>query len=444
MSILKRTIITLVSILFIAVAPVTAMAETYFSDGEFEFVKTAKGNGLITSCELTDADIVVPEFVLDYPIAGIGDYAFMNMPTLKSISMPLAVVSIGEYAFAGNSQLFIVRIPKYCNNIASTAFANSPNVTIVGYEDSYAKVFAENNNLAFEPIKTQPNPPITEPTEPSSSEETTSTEPTQPSSSEETTSTEPTAPSSSENTNPTEITEPSSSEATTPSESTQPSSSENTTPTEVTEPSTSEATTPSESTQPSSLENTNPTEVTEPSPTETTTPTEATDPSSTNKPTVPKLNKSSLKLKAGSNAVLKVTGAKVKNWKSFKKTVAIVKNGKVTALKKGNTNIVVTLTNGKKLYCKVKVTTSPTIKVGKKKYSKKTTYSIKHGKKLIVSVSGKAKSIGNKYKTTNKKIAKITSKATAKKIVIKAYKKGKAKITVKVNGVSFTIDIRVT
>ena len=416
MSILKRTIITLVSILFIAVAPVTAMAETYFSDGEFEFVKTDKGNGLITSCELTDADIVVPEFVLDYPIAGIGDYAFMNMPTLKSISMPLAVVSIGEYAFAGNSQLFIVRIPKYCNNIASTAFANSPNVTIVGYEDSYAKVFAENNNLAFEPIKTQPNPPITEPTEPSSSEETTSTEPTQPSSSEETTSTEPTAPSSSENTNPTEITEPSSSEATTPSESTQPSSSENTTPTEVTEP----------------------------SPTETTTPTEATDPSSTNKPTVPKLNKSSLKLKAGSNAVLKVTGAKVKNWKSFKKTVAIVKNGKVTALKKGNTNIVVTLTNGKKLYCKVKVTTSPTIKVGKKKYSKKTTYSIKHGKKLIVSVSGKAKSIGNKYKTTNKKIAKITSKATAKKIVIKAYKKGKAKITVKVNGVSFTIDIRVT
>ena len=48
------------------------------------------------------------------------------------------------------------------------------------------------------------------------------------------------------------------------------------------------------------------------------------------------------------------------------------------------------------------------------------------------------------HKTSNKKIAKITSKATAKKITIKAYKKkGKAVVTLKVNGVTFKIKVKV-
>ena len=399
MSILKRTIVIILSVLTIAVASATAMAETSFSDGEFEFIKTDKGNGIITSCELTDADITVPEFVLDYPIAGIGDCAFMSMPFIKSISMPLSVVSIGEYAFAENPQQFRVNIPKYCDKIASTAFSNSPNVIIVGYEDTFAKTFADNNNLCFEPVKAEHTQPVTKPTE------TNPTEESQPATEAELT------------TSPGDTTEP-----------TEPGFSEGTTPTQFTHQGFTEDATTAETYQPSSPVDIMPVETTDPP---------------TDKISAPKLNKTALKLKAGNTACLKVTGAKVKSWKSSQKTVAAVKNGKVTALRKGKSNIVVTLTNGKKLTCKVTVTTSPAIKVGNKKYSKKTTYLIKHGKKLAVSIVGKAKSAGNKYKTTNKKIAKIISGASAEKAVIRAYKKGKATITLKVNGVSFAIKIKV-
>ncbi len=149
MNILKRTTVFIISVMLIAVASATAMAETYFSDGEFEFIKTDKGNGLITSCELTNGVIAVPEFVLGYPIAGIGDYAFMNMPSLRRISMPLSIVSIGEYAFAENQQIFVVQIPRYCDQIDSTAFANSPNVIIVGKENSSAAQYAAANGIDF-------------------------------------------------------------------------------------------------------------------------------------------------------------------------------------------------------------------------------------------------------------------------------------------------------
>lgn len=166
-------------------------------------------------------------------------------------------------------------------------------------------------------------------------------------------------------------------------------------------------------------------------------------------PTAPaksaKLNKISASLNAGGTLTLKVTNGTVKSWKSSKKSVATVTNkGKVTALTKGSATITATLTNGKKLSCKVKVKTSPTIKIGKKKYSKKTVYTVKRNKTLTVNITGKAASVKNVYKTSNKKIAKITSKATAKKVKIKAYKKkGNATITLKVNGKAFKIKVKV-
>ncbi|MCR5652210.1 MAG: leucine-rich repeat protein [Ruminococcus sp.] len=149
MSTLKKIIAIIISVTLIAAASATAMAETYFSDGKFEFIKTDKGNGLITGCELTKPCINVPEFVLDYPIAGIYDYAFMEVPTLRRITMPLSIVSIGEFAFANNSQTFIVKIPKYCSQIDSTAFFHSPNAVIVGRSDSYAAQYAADNNIDF-------------------------------------------------------------------------------------------------------------------------------------------------------------------------------------------------------------------------------------------------------------------------------------------------------
>ena len=162
------------------------------------------------------------------------------------------------------------------------------------------------------------------------------------------------------------------------------------------------------------------------------------------KDSLAKISYKKLSLKAGKRKTLTIKNGKVKNWKSSNAKVVTVKNGKITTLKKGNAIITATLTSGRKLTCKVKVTSSPTIKIGKKKFNKKTTYSVKRGKKLTVTIAGKAPTMRNVYKTSNKKIAKITSKSTAQKVVIKAYKKkGKVTLTLKVNGVSFKIKVNV-
>lgn len=158
-----------------------------------------------------------------------------------------------------------------------------------------------------------------------------------------------------------------------------------------------------------------------------------------------KLSATKKSLKAGKTYKLTVQNTKAKpKYSSSKKSVATVSsNGKITALKKGNATITVTV-SGKKLKCKVTVTSSPKAKIGKKAFKKSKTYTIKKGRKLTVSITGKASSIKNSYKTSSKKVAKVTSKKNAKTIKIKGLKKGKATIKVTVNkSTTFKIKVKV-
>ena len=183
--------------------------------------------------------------------------------------------------------------------------------------------------------------------------------------------------------------------------------------------------------------------------TEPTTATEATQPAtSATQPTTAApaakvaLNKTSVSLKAGKTATIKVTGTTAKaTFKSSKTSVAkVTKNGKVTGLKKGTATVTVKVA-GKTLKCKVKVTTSPKIKIGKKKFSAKKTYTVKKGKTLKVKVTGKAKAIKNKFKVNKKKGLKVSGATTVK---IKAKKKGTYKVTLTVNkSKKFVIKVKV-
>lgn len=154
------------------------------------------------------------------------------------------------------------------------------------------------------------------------------------------------------------------------------------------------------------------------------------------------LNKTSVSLKAGKTATIKVTGTTAKaTFKSSKTSVAKVSSkGKVTALKKGTATVTVKVA-GKTLKCKVKVTTSPKIKIGKKKFSAKKTYTVKKGKTLKIKVTGKAKAIKNKFKVNKKKGLKVSG---AKTVKIKAKKKGTYKVTLTVNkSMPFVIKVKV-
>ena len=129
-------------------------------------------------------------------------------------------------------------------------------------------------------------------------------------------------------------------------------------------------------------------------------------------------------LKAG------VTGASSKvTWKSANKKIAVVKNGKVTAKKTGTVKIKATA-NG--------ITKTCMITVKKQKLNlAASALELKKGKQ--VKIAAKAVPSGKiTYTTNKKKVATVTSKG-----VVKAKKKGTAKITVQCNGLKKTVTVKV-
>ena len=157
----------------------------------------------------------------------------------------------------------------------------------------------------------------------------------------------------------------------------------------------------------------------------------------------PSLSATSLSLKAGEFDFLMADECEVKSWKSSNKKVAIVEDGNITALKKGTTTITATLTDGKKLTCKVKVTSNPKITIGGKAYKKNKTYTVKKKKSLKVNISGKAFSVDTSCKSSKKSVTKVSKKGVGEKMTIKGVKKGTAKITITVNGVKFVFKVKV-
>lgn len=111
------------------------------------------------------------------------------------------------------------------------------------------------------------------------------------------------------------------------------------------------------------------------------------------------LNKTKTTLYVGQSTTLKLSGAKVKKWKSNDKNIATVnKNGKVVAKKKGTTTIVATTKNGKTYKCKVTI---------KNVSLSKTKVTLEKGKSVTLKLNG---SKVTKWSSDNKKIATVNSK----------------------------------
>ena len=151
-------------------------------------------------------------------------------------------------------------------------------------------------------------------------------------------------------------------------------------------------------------------------------------------------------IKAAGVFTLKVKNAgsaKISYQSSNKKVATVTSKGVVTGLRRGTAIITVTV-GSKKLTCKVTVTNNPVIKIGSKSVSAKKTYTIKEGKTLTLKLYRRVSSIKNTYASSKKSVAKVISKAKVDKVVIKGLKKGKATITIKLNGVrTFKIKVKV-
>ncbi len=145
---------------------------------------------------------------------------------------------------------------------------------------------------------------------------------------------------------------------------------------------------------------------------------------------VSKVTLNSKKLTLGVKETFKLTAKvtpsnaadKKVTWKSSNTKIAAVKNGKITAKKKGSAKITATA-GGKSVSCKVTVKAAPkSLSVTPKNKS------VKKGKSYTLKVKLPKNTASNKitYTSSNKKIATVSAKGK-----VKGVKKGKATITVK-------------
>ena len=79
----------------------------------------------------------------------IVDNLFRGCYSLQSFIVPDAITEIGDNAFRDCENLESVTIPATVTAIGSDAFAENANLTIYGYADSYAQLFAAKKGIKF-------------------------------------------------------------------------------------------------------------------------------------------------------------------------------------------------------------------------------------------------------------------------------------------------------
>ncbi len=90
-------------------------------------------------------------FELPSSLISIEESAFEGT-AITSIDLPENVETIGDYAFANIQTLRNISIPNKTTHIGKNAFKGSTNVTITGAPKGYARVWAHENGIPFNPI----------------------------------------------------------------------------------------------------------------------------------------------------------------------------------------------------------------------------------------------------------------------------------------------------
>ena len=94
-------------------------------------------------------DVLIPCQLNNYPVATIGDGAFMGYFFINNVIIPDSVVAIGTYAFFECSALTSVIIPESVRFIGEKAFAGCENLVIAVAKNSYAQRYAEENGIPY-------------------------------------------------------------------------------------------------------------------------------------------------------------------------------------------------------------------------------------------------------------------------------------------------------
>ncbi|MCH5170211.1 MAG: leucine-rich repeat domain-containing protein [Oscillospiraceae bacterium] len=115
----------------------------YNSESNWENGVLYIGNHLIDAKASVSGDYTVKQGTKT-----LADCA-LSYTAVTSVEIPDSVTHIGSSAFEGCKELTSVIIPDSVTSIWDYAFDGCPSLTIYGYSDSYAKAYAEINNIPF-------------------------------------------------------------------------------------------------------------------------------------------------------------------------------------------------------------------------------------------------------------------------------------------------------
>ena len=106
----------------------------------FDYKLNDDGSAVITGYHGNAASIIIPETLDGYKVVGIGDKAFANNQTIRSLIIPDQITSIGEFAFFACKNLVSVVLPNGIESIPTGAFASCKSLSSIAIPESVTAI----------------------------------------------------------------------------------------------------------------------------------------------------------------------------------------------------------------------------------------------------------------------------------------------------------------
>lgn len=118
---IKRILFLALAVATLTVFFVFSASAKEYSSGDFKYNVGSK-NAVLLSYTGKDKDVKIPSKVKGVPVTSIADWAFDEVKTMETISIPSTVTKIGEASFNACSSLRRVNLPKNLKKISASAF----------------------------------------------------------------------------------------------------------------------------------------------------------------------------------------------------------------------------------------------------------------------------------------------------------------------------------
>ena len=132
---MKRILSVLIAIILLISAIPMSITVNAAAESDLEFTLNADGESYSVKAksDTISGELVIPSIYNDLPVTRIGNFAFFNCSTLKSITIPNSVTSIGDRTFSLCTSLQHISIPSSVTRIGLRTFSDCSslkNITI--------------------------------------------------------------------------------------------------------------------------------------------------------------------------------------------------------------------------------------------------------------------------------------------------------------------------